>query len=254
MNTKMNAKTNTKMNTKLYTLLLLVSFWGAGLAGASGARAQDQTSPQTPSQPATDSSASAVRDTVYITQPKAPFVSARPGFYLALAGSSTHIDISDDQQPGQGLEVDADGGGAQFLVGYAFHEGFALELSGVGSHHDTNRPDVDAWFAQLQLDAVTHFNTKGRVQPYVAGGIGLAAFGVEGTGIIDTSISGGQVDFGGGVEWMFARHWGLALDYRFAIQRFQDKTIYLDEDTYTNIGIEGSGNSSTWNLRVAFSF
>lgn len=243
---------------QLFTLIFLAILWGAGQAGAPEAFAQEPVQPA--AQPAEAGTSAAVRDTVYIIQQKPPFESARPGFYLALGMGSAGIDVSSDDSPAEGLILDEEtGGGGMFILGYAFHEGFALELRMAGYGYETNRTDVYAAFAQMQLDAVTQFNRKGRIQPYVAGGIGFAVFAVGGERADDSAIWGGQVDFGGGVEWMFARHWGLALDYRFAIQRYQEKSIHIEDidgtnDTHTSLSIDGSGYSNTWSLRLAFSF
>ena len=245
----------TNRRTQLLNLIFLASLWGAGQAGAPEAFAQEQTASQPAVQQPNAGSASAAPDTVYIIQQKPPFESARPGFYLALGVGSAKIDVSSADNPADGLILDEEGGGGGFFIlGYGFHEGFALELRMAGYGYETNRPDVYAAFGQFQLDAVTQFNRKGRVQPYVAGGIGFAVFVVGGDRVADSAIVGGQVDFGGGVEWMFARHWGLALDYRFAIQRYHEKTIDLGELGDTSFEIDGSGYSNVWSLRLAFSF
>ena len=253
-----NRKLQKMQRVQILSLFVLASLWGAGSTGAPQAFAQDaganNPSQDTATQPAGIQS-SASPDTVYIIQQKPPFKSARPGFYLALGMGSASLDVSSDDNPADGLIIDEEsGGGGYFLLGYAFQEGFALELRMAGYGYDTNRPDIYAGFGQVQIDAVTHFNRRGRVQPYVAGGIGFAAFGVGGDLVDDSVIFGGQVDFGGGVEWMFARHWGLALDYRFAIQRYQEKAIELEDGEGRSFEIDGSGYSNTWALRVAFSF
>lgn len=177
----------------------------------------------------------------------------RQGWYLSFGLAGTKLDLEAGRQEVTALKVEEEGGGLEFGAGYAFDERFALQARLVASVHKTEREDVDAYLAQFQLDAVTHFRAGHRFQPFVAGGVGGAAFGVEGSDIENRSISGGAIDFGGGLEYHLSPHFALTLDHRQSIQRFDNKRIEVDGAT-TTLDIESSGHTATTTLRIDYSF
>jgi opacity protein-like surface antigen len=187
------------------------------------------------------------------TAPAGPdYGGARPGFYLALGWVGTHLSLDDEAQQAfedAGISFDPQGRGAQFQMGYAFNEVFALELQFTGLNHDADIEDVEVTSGFAQLEAVTNLVTHGHVRPYLAGGIGGAA--VEAGG---TRIDGGQVTAGGGLEIHVSRRFALAFHYRYAIQNYETATLQLDETLREEIELDASGHSHIYGLRLAFSF
>ncbi|MFQ5601170.1 MAG: outer membrane beta-barrel protein [Candidatus Krumholzibacteriia bacterium] len=188
---------------------------------------------------------------------KAPaFVSARPGWYVSLGLIGAHLDL-DMQDPEPfgtiGIDVDETGSGVHLQLGYAFTPSFALEVSLKSTEHDTRATDVGARFHQVQIDAVAPLRLRGRVRPYLAGGVGGAGLELFGSGIDDTTISGAQIDMGAGVEVHASRHLAFSLNYRYAIQDFKEKTIRGGEGA-GDFDFEGTGASHDWGLRLTWSF
>ena len=184
------------------------------------------------------------------------FTTARPGWYLSIGAVGAHLglEVQDALAFGAlGIDVDERGGGGFLQVGYAFAPGFALEFGFTTTEHSTGRDDVQARFHQAQLDAIAPLVRSGRFIPYVAGGLGGAGLELAGAGIDDTTLSGAQADFGGGIEVYLSRRTALSAHYRFAIQDFRDKSIETGAGA-GKVDVDARGDSHTWGLRFAWSF
>lgn len=180
-------------------------------------------------------------------------VTYRRGWYLGVAPIVTRLHQDALQPLGGAVRLAETGAGARFLVGHAFTETFALELSVLGAGFETDRRGVDAAMAHVTLEAVAHLRPGRRVQPYLVGGLGAVAVGVEGGGLPRQTLEGGQADVGGGLEVHVSRHFALAADYRYALHDFQRQVTSFD-GLETRIDIDAQGHAHTWGLRCVYSF
>jgi opacity protein-like surface antigen len=180
-------------------------------------------------------------------------VSYRHGWYLGVAPVIADLHQDALQSLGKAVRFAETGAGARFLVGYAFTESFALELSLLGAGFATDQPGVDGAMANVALDAVAHLRPGRALQPYLTGGLGAVAVGIDGGGFPRQSRQGGQADVGAGLELHVARHFALAADYRYALHGFQREVTRVDP-VETRVDIDAQGHAHTWGLRCVYSF
>jgi hypothetical protein len=104
------------------------------------------------------------------------------------------------------------GGGVGLTAGFRIHPMIGLEANWTWTGHDETWEDeygnvwTDIEFLQIQTltaDIKIHIPTRGRIEPFIQGGIGWAFFGVTGDWATDGYIfnSGPTFNLGGGADF-----------------------------------------------------
>jgi opacity protein-like surface antigen len=170
------------------------------------------------------------------------------GFYLGTTFAGSFVDA--DNQPGDPLVINEDGGSLELRAGYSFNPVFSIELSIAGARHETSDPNIDMEFAAARLFAHYRFRATHQLRPYLKGGLGGYTLRLEEPGLA-AEVTGGGLAFGGGLDYFFNRHFSLGLDYMFNIIEYDDAKVTF-EGLSVSAGIDEDGAQSS--LGLAFSF
>ncbi|MCG8606258.1 porin family protein [bacterium] len=138
----------------------------------------------------------------------------------AMLGTGSFVVI-----PERNLE---EGEGGLIGLGYGFTDRSTLWLNLTGAQHpqtDSTARHMD--FGGLELNIQHRFETRARFQPY--GKVGLGLYGLEEQGV-DMSLIGAGVNLGLGLDFFFARHFGLGLELTYK------KLDYFKQATKTPAG------------------
>jgi opacity protein-like surface antigen len=172
------------------------------------------------------------------------------GIYLGLkfVGASLHSDNASDDD----FNIKNDGGGIQFDFGYRFNPTFSLELSLVGSSHETSDQNIDATMAGLLIFGYYRFSPERPLRPYIKGGFGGYSLQIE-EGSAKVRIEGGGVAFGAGFRFFFTSHFAIGVDLTHNIIRYDKGQLTLEGFSYET-SIDEEGALTTLGLTFNYSF
>jgi|GEM_PF-1142329 len=179
-----------------------------------------------------------------------PWADATRGLYLGVGLGGSSVPTVD--RGATALDIRNDGGALALSLGYGFNPVFALELRISGAGHDTSVRTIDAGFAAIEALAVYRWRPHHPFRPYVRAGLGGYGITLD-DGIAHTTVSGGGIPFGGGVEYFLGQHVSLGFDITHRVIDYDKITV----DTGSTTGAfavdrNGSQTSSTFTIGVYF--
>ena len=143
----------------------------------------------------------------------------KQGVYLFPAAGFYHFATRED-------ELD-EGAFFSLGLGYQFNDSWSTELTYLGM--DTEAPgDQDVEMRQVRLDALYHLERNGRIQPFMAIGLGENEFEANGQSIEDT-----QLNLGTGIKVFFNDRISWRTDFRLI-----NSLDYEEFDVALSTGVE----------------
>ena len=172
---------------------------------------------------------------------------------IGIDGVGSNIGEDED---GDTLVIEEDGGGGALQVGYSFSPSFQLRFYGSGALHETSNPDVDILFSGALFEAVYLFKPGQNFRPYVFGGLG--GFVAESQqGNFTYSMEGPGASLGGGLHYFLNNHVSIHSSVRLEAVNWD--TVNMTFDTRSGIieleaPIDESGTATTFTLGMGLWF
>lgn len=128
-------------------------------------------------------------------------------------------------------------------IGYGFSDRFSLWLNLLGVDHPVkNAGSAPASMAGVELVMQHKFVTQSRLQPY--GKVGVGLYGLEETNS-DVTLFGGGFNFGLGMDFFFAKHFGIGAELIFKKFDYSHKRTKVEGgDLVTKLEQELDGDSA----------